>query len=359
MKKIFLTGATGFLGAHILKELCLLNNVKIIVLIRGKTQSEAETRIKDSLVNSFGQNFFKKNFRNLNVIRGDITKENFNIRSNFYNNLITQIAEIFHCAASTDFRMNLATARIANCFGTENILKLADRSKNLNKFHYISTAFVAGTKEGLFAESDFDVHQRFNNAYEQSKFEAELLVRDFIKKRLKIHIYRPSIIMGEYYTGKTTSFKMFYQPLHYFFQELYTAAPIDPGSPYNFIPVDTAAKAIISLSNLDLNNDLVVFHIVSNNNISLGHIIDLLCGFLSIRKPRYVSVAEFNKLEKSVVKKKLIEPFIPYFNFKALFDNTKTNEFLSKAGFLPPVINDGYIYRILNFCLKVNFLKKY
>src|SRR5208283_3908528 len=94
--------------------------------------------------------------------------------------------------------------------GTNNILDFASKVK-AKVLHFVSTAYVAGDFAGPFGETDLWVGQGFNNLYEKTKYEAEVIVREFSRKRnIPVNVFRPSIIMGEKEAGKTTNFNTFY-----------------------------------------------------------------------------------------------------------------------------------------------------
>ena len=124
---------------------------------------------------------------------------------------------------------------------------LPARRGGLRRFTYISTAYVAGEHAGCFSEDDLDVGQRFRNAYEQSKFEAECLVAR-ARGRLPITVVRPSIVVGERESGWTASFNVLYWPLRAFARGAYAALPARRDAPVDVVPVDYVADAIFALS---------------------------------------------------------------------------------------------------------------
>lgn len=356
-KKVLITGATGFLGSYIFKEILMQTDYEVHLLIREKDQINAEERI-GQIFHFFKDDMDTEKFSNrIKVFNGDLSRDNLGLDSEIYKKLNKQIDEIYHIAANTDFRMTLLTARQTNVTGAENILRFAKKCFKKIRVNYISTAFIAGAQTGLFLEQDPITHfKKFNNAYEQSKFEAELLMERYRKLGLDISIFRPSIVMGEYLSGKTTSFKMFYQPLKFFYQEIFDFIPLNESSPYNFIPVDLCAKAIVRLS---LDNTMIrTFHIVNRDNMSLGHMMDILSKYLSVKKVKYVSPYIFNKNEKSVIRKKIIEPFIPYFNLKITFGCSESYRILKNLGFEMPRIDEQFLFRTLKYCQESGFLKE-
>ena len=118
----------------------------------------------------------------------------------------------------------------------------------LGHFAYVSTAYVAGTHEGVFNEDDLNVGQDFRNPYERSKFEAEQLVRGY-SDRLPIQVFRPSIIVGEHSSGWTMSFNVLYSPLKAFSRGALPAIPAKRGAPVDVVPVDYVADAVFEVAN--------------------------------------------------------------------------------------------------------------
>lgn len=116
------------------------------------------------------------------------------------------------------FELDLEASRAINVEGTRRVLQFGEccgARGGLRRFCHISTAYVAGDHSGCFSEDDLEVGQRFRNAYEQSKFEAERLVGRW-RSRLPIAVLRPSIVVGERGSGWTTSFNVIYWPLRAF-----------------------------------------------------------------------------------------------------------------------------------------------
>ena len=112
---------------------------------------------------------------------------------------------------------------------------------SLERFVHVSTAYVGGTHVGRFGEDDLDVGQGFRNTYEQTKLEAERVVR---ASGLPVRVVRPSIIVGESTTGWTSSFNVLYPPLQALARGLVTRIPADPDAIVDVVPVDHVADVI-------------------------------------------------------------------------------------------------------------------
>ncbi len=355
-KTVFLTGATGSLGSYLLKTL-LKNGHKVYALGRKKNGKKAEERIGDIL--KFWDDKTYSQFRgNLKIIEGDIIEKDFGINKKIRGLLKNEVEEVFHSAAITDFNCPLDKIRKVNVDGTKRLLDLSlEISKNgkLDKINYISTAFISGKHKGSFKEVDFDLNQEFNNNYEKSKFEAEAIVREYLNQDFRILIFRPSILVGEYYSGKTIDFKMFYEPLRLFSLEIIEKIPLDKQTFLNIMPLDLAATVIYILHNAADKND--IFHITCPTAFSINHIITASSAFFRFKKPEYVDLKEYKKAKYSSVARKILNTYIPYFNFLTLFNSDKTQATLKTAcGFHYPMFNDIFLMRLFKYANQMNFI---
>ncbi len=359
MRKIFITGATGFLGSYLLKRFLDDEDIMPIVLARAKRGVSSIKRIEDVFIYFYGKNKYKIMLKRIKIVKGEVDKKNLGLDTGTRGELIKDVDEIYHSAAIAQFRVPLGIIRKVNVEGTENVLKFAMECKNkgrLKKFNHISTTYVGGTKEGVFYENEFDVSQKFNNTYEQTKFESELLVRDYMKKGLSATIFRPSILTGDSINGKTSNFKMLYQPLHFFAAELFDAIPADRDTQFNLIPVDFVAHAIYTVTNNDMKNG-AIYHITNPITVSAGHFIDVASDFFGFRKPEFIPLSEFDMDRLTVVQKNLLEPYIPYFNYRLSFDSTNAKRTWERKGLLCPIVDDDLLIKLFKFCIVSGYIK--
>jgi len=159
--------------------------------------------------------------KNLTVLKGDITFPDLGIKDSHLRKTLSQkIHIIYHCAALPQFRTDINIIRKINVDGTRHILDFASQAnKNgyLSKVNHISTVYVVGTKSNIvFSEDMLQLGQKFNNSYEQSKYEAEVLIKNYPHNNLNISIFRLSMVIGETKTGKTNTFRLFYDPIKFF-----------------------------------------------------------------------------------------------------------------------------------------------
>ena len=108
-----------------------------------------------------------------------------------YRDLVAEITTIVHCAAAYYLGVPREMAMRVNVEGTRNVLELAGACARLERLCHFSTAFVSGDRKGVIMEDELDARQRFRHAYEETKFRAELLVRE-AAHRLPVVVMRPA-----------------------------------------------------------------------------------------------------------------------------------------------------------------------
>ena len=182
-QRIFFTGARGFLGRNLLQAAAeKLPRASFLLLARSAKAAE-------DLRGRFGWLGRDR----LAIAQGDIVHPGLGL-SRGDSTLLASASEVWHLAASTSFDDREAAAiREGNVVGTRNVLAAARGLKTLDRFVYVSTAYVAGTNPGPIAEDEMPERPTFRNSYEATKWEAESEVR---RSQLPFVIFRPSIIMG-------------------------------------------------------------------------------------------------------------------------------------------------------------------
>ena len=209
-RKVFITGATGYVGQHLVDSLIKKGEI-VYVLTRKKT-------------------YFFLNKKNLHIIIGDIIDPIY---------LPPNIDTIYHCAGVIHEPKEMEKV---NVLGTQNIVEIA--LKNNCKLIYLSSAGIVGeTKEKILDERTACLPQ---NDYEISKYKAEQMVLAGIKKGLKAHILRPVTIFGVKDNPETDSFFHLLKSMR---SGLYKN--IGHGN-YNIVHIDEVVKALEILGEIDI-----------------------------------------------------------------------------------------------------------
>jgi thioester reductase-like protein len=365
---VLLTGATGFLGTEIMKRILEGHpRSRLALLVRSTTRETARERVDKLLVRTFGPETAARHAERIEVAEGDISLRGAGMDSERSARLAERVDHVIHCAASVRFDLPLEVARRDNTEGTRNVLAFAERMPRLARFDYIGTAFVAGDRRGIILEDELDVGQRFLNSYEQTKMEAEKLVRDFAKTH-PTAIYRPSIVVGNSKTGETTTFQGFYQGLslyrRLFGGKLIVLLPADPNTPFDLVPVDYVVDALFALIGSDKSLG-GCFHLTSGPGYTCttDEILKMLSDFTGVKQPPYVSKLAYEKVLRPLlsamlfwdsrvdVARKAEQIYMPYMWSNLMFDKARTNAVLDGTGIKTPHARD-YFVKLLEYQAK-------
>ncbi|MBR6888847.1 MAG: amino acid adenylation domain-containing protein, partial [Selenomonadaceae bacterium] len=272
---VLLTGATGFLGIHVLYELLKNTSAKIFCFIRSNKQATAKKRLRTLFIYYFSSSMEKAFNERVTVIDGDITNvEAVNALIDCpFKTLINCAACVKHFAAS-----NILT-RI-NVEGVRNLINLCIAKHT--RLIQISTVSVAGDNVGQnipagrkLTEKDFYIGQEVTlNKYVYSKFQAEELVLTAIGQgKLDGKIIRVGNLMSRISDGEfqiNFSNNAFMRDIRsYSIIGKFPVSLLD--EPTEFSPIDQTAHMIVTLA--DTNAEFTVFHAVNSHRVQMGDII--------------------------------------------------------------------------------------
>lgn len=201
-KNIFLTGGTGYLGAFIIKELLAETPATIYCLVRGADVAEA----KSKLIKNLQQYAIwdDKYSERLIPIVGDLSLPLLGIGAEQFENLAANIDTIYHSGALLNYVYPYSALKAANVLGTQEVLRLACKTK-VKPVHYVSSVAVfestAYAGKVVKEQDRFDDWQGIFLGYSQTKWVAEKLVKIASDRGLPITIYRPPLIAGDSQTG--------------------------------------------------------------------------------------------------------------------------------------------------------------
>ena len=205
-----LTGATGLLGNYLLRDL-LQANVPVAVIVRSNRRQTARQRVEAAMC-AWEAELGRALPRPV-VLEGDISEPDLGLEPLDVRWVAEYCSTMIHNAASLTFQATSPDGEPwrSNVGGVKNVLELC-RNTGIRKLHHVSTAYVAGLRQGTVLESELDVGQEFSNDYECSKLEAEKLVReaDFLDP---VTVFRPAIIIEDSRTGLTTTYHGYYAAL--------------------------------------------------------------------------------------------------------------------------------------------------
>ena len=341
---VLVTGAKGFLGAHIVHELICKGNDEIYCLIRGIQSSLYET-----LEYYFGEEWIKKHYKKIIPVTGDIGEYKLGLDNEYYKEILNKIDTVYHCAADVRHYADENVSMHINVGGTKNVIAFCEES--CASLGHISTLSVGGERicneyeykyggmqEVKFDEQCYDIGQNWrDNVYVRSKFFAEREVLRAARNGLKAKIIRVGRLVGRACDGKFQKNKQ----SNYFYNVITGISRLGavPAEIYEtsleITPVDKCAEAAV----LIMDGKPEIIHLANPNEITIGNVAEVLMK----NDPLRPSLEEFTGMvlgnsRENVIKSAALLNTTMSVNYdgcirvKVVCDNT--NKKLERLGFL-------------------------
>ncbi|MGZ4122251.1 MAG: SDR family oxidoreductase [Tumebacillaceae bacterium] len=337
----FFTGFPGFIASRLIKKLLQRDDHSHFELLVHPSQWEKAHREVEWLVrNHFGQS------KQFTILKGDITKDNLGIDELEMQGLLHKVTHVFHLAAIYDLAVPRDIAYQVNVVGTDNVNRWVQQLSRLQRYVYFSTAYVSGDRTGRIMETELDRSQKFKNFYEETKFQAEVLVQG-IRDRVPVTIIRPGIVMGDSRTGETAKFDGPYFVMR--FLDRFRKFPIPfvgkGEAQINLVPVDYIVDAtlFLALSDVGVNK---VYHLTDPQPYSSSEAYARICEELLGKKPTWIVPPSWvlSMLAISVFRRwvRVEKETLAYFSCPAEYDSTQAHADLQQAGVQCPEF-DRYI----------------
>lgn len=286
------------------------------------------------------------------TVPGDITQPDLGLGDQT-ERVRAEVSDVYHLAAIYDLAVPEELARKVNVLGTSKVLKFLRSfpAGRTPRHHYVSTCYVAGTREGMIFENELDRGQGFKNHYESTKYAAEVLV-ERSKGEIDTRILRPAIVIGDSKTGETQKFDGPYPMFGAIMMGLMIAVPGPGRGRVNLVPVDWIVDCLVAIPRQP-DTAGKTFQLADPSPLTAREIMELAAERLGAPRPRFhLPEGLFRplfKVDRLRQLTRLNEEGLAYMNHLQVFDTTNTRTALRGTGLEAPPPLPSYLNQILRY----------
>ena len=347
---IFITGFPGFIAGRLVERLAS-ERAGFILLVQPALLRRAYEDVSQ-IVAETGAPAEK-----FSIVEGDITKPDLGLTHAELEHACAETQTVFHLAAAYDLAVAREVAQLVNVQGTQNVNEFAKSIKNLRRYHYVSTCYVAGRRSGVIQEDELEHTAGFRNHYEESKYLAELSVAA-LKLEMPVTIHRPAVVVGDSRTGETAKYDGIYYLIHYLRRWPGGLTLLNIGNSkvsLNLVPIDYVIEAMVALANDERAIGTTV-QIADPAPLTTEQLFDEIAKTVGGRK-------SWMTVPRNIVYPVLMAPgapkitglphsAVPYFFLEQTYDTSRAGELLEPHGIRCPAFSN-YVGAL------VGFVKKY
>jgi thioester reductase-like protein len=364
---IFLTGSTGYLGAHLAAELLERHTDSLNLLVRARNHEEAEKRLWRAFqIHMDFPRFYGWLKTRINIFLGDLTDSRFGLADEDYRRLVRTTDSIIHCAASLNRKSEKSCLNV-NLRGSLEVVKLGQAIRDdhgLRRISHVSTVAVAGHRSNEVVTEDESVNWELSDydPYARTKKFCEHMFHELLPDVPRT-IFRPSIILGDSRRAETTQFDMVRS---FVFLAGLPMLPFRPTDKIDIVNVDFVAESVVTLHQKD-KPDHNIYHLSSGTmSQTFQELTDALSMAQKKNGPVYVPSLEkpFESIVNFLANRRgsalgygasLLKVFWPYLVWNTVFDNTRA---VRETGREPAPFSK-YSYPLLKFAREGGFTYNY
>ena len=341
-----MTGFPGFIAGRLVERLAL-EGARFRLLVQPAFMERARADVS-RIVEKTGAR--ADGFR---LAEGDITREDLGLSASDLEEARRESTVVFHLAAVYDLGVARDVAERVNVEGTRNVNAFAKSVRNLRRYHYVSTCYVAGRRTGVILEGELRHGAGFRNNYEETKYLAELEV-DALKSELPVTIHRPAVVCGDSRTGETAKYDGVYYLINYIrlFPAALSLANIgNRDVRLNVVPVDFVVEAMAALARDELSAGQTV-QLADPAPLTTEELFDVISRNLAGRVSLFTVPAPVVRASLNVPLNEKVTGLprvgVPYFFLKQTYDTARAAALLAPHGVACPRFPD-YAAALIDF----------
>ena len=363
---IFLTGSTGYIGAHIAANLLGQHDATLNLLVRGRDPRDAELRLWNAFqLHMPFPRFYEYLQAKIRIFRGDLTAPQFGLDPADYDRLVHTTDSVIHCAASLNRKSEKACLNV-NLRGTLAVLQMARQSQyyhGLRRFSEVSTVAVAGQRSHEVVTEDRSIEwdRSDYDPYARTKKFCEHMAHELLPD-VPLTVFRPSIVLGDSRYPETTQFDMVRS---FVFLAGLPVLPFRAHDKIDIVNVDFVADAISTL-HMKYKPAHDTYHLSSGvDSQTFRELTTALAKEQNMRGPLFLPILEspFTSTVNVLANRRgrvgrgaaLMKVFMPYLTWNTVFDNTRVTSELGRK----PVPFSQYSFPLLRFSRQNNFAFPY
>ncbi len=343
---IFLTGFPGFIAGKLVSRLAT-PETQFFLLVQKNFVEKATQEVERI---SAETNTPLENFA---LIEGDITQADLGMSAEDLQAVQDETTSVYHLAAVYDLAVAKNVAYAVNLDGTKNVNELVKKTKNLQRYNYVSTCYVSGKRIGVIREDELAHETGFRNFYDETKYLAEVEVEK-LKADYPVTIFRPAVVVGDSKTGETVKYDGIYYVINYLRKFPALLRLINVGNDLvtvNLVPIDFVVNGMVALAK-DERAIGKTIALADSNPLTTAQACDeisiAVCGKKSVTKLPPKLMERILMLPFSPTFSGLPHEGVPYFFNPQTFDTSVATELLSAHGISCPSFKD-YVKTLVKF----------
>ncbi|MFI9627287.1 thioester reductase domain-containing protein [Streptomyces sp. NPDC052042] len=356
--EVFLTGATGFLGAYLLRDLLRTTRATVHCLVRGADEAGARARLRKNL--EWYEFWDDIDTDRLSVVVGDLARPLLGLAPDRFDALARSVDAVYHAAATVNGLYPYSALRDANVTGTAEILRLAARHRTVPVHHISSTGvFAAEAVPGvaLKVTDPPGPAEALSSGYRQTKLVAEQIIGLARERGLPVAVYRVDEISGDSERGFCQTHDFVWLSMKGIVQA--GAVPADPAGIFHLVPVDHVSAAVLRLSRDEraagrnhhlANGTHLPFSEMTDSLRSLGYRLDEL---------RWDTWVERIRSDRDNAMVPMIDAFESTIysgrNHYLSVDTSRTRELLAGTGIACPPMTRELFEKYVGFFVRVGY----